>query len=161
VTKELPETSGPPPPTTFSALRRQKAKQQVPSIPRRGTNRNLGRGGRVVFMRVLVVDDEVLIVLLTSAWLEDLGCEVETAVNGGEALAKLGTDQDIQVLITDVNMPGLSGYQVAHRAKEMRPDLQVILISGAESDPKGWRLLRKPIQQHDLIRAMADVGAKC
>ena len=37
-------------------------------------------------MRVLVVDDEALIVMLTASWLEDHGCEVETALNGTEAL---------------------------------------------------------------------------
>ncbi len=58
-------------------------------------------------MRVLVVDDEVLVVLLTASWLEDLGCDVETALDGIEALAKLGSDQHIEVLITDVNMPGI------------------------------------------------------
>ncbi len=109
-------------------------------------------------MRVLVVDDEVLIALLTASWLEDLGCEVETAVDGSEALAKLGNDQRIEVLISDVNMPGISGYQVADRAKQMRPDLKVILLSGAESDAHGWPLLRKPFQQTDLTRLMSEVG---
>ena len=109
-------------------------------------------------MRVLVVDDEALIVQLAASWLEDLGCEVETALNGSEALAKLANDQRIEVLISDVNMPGISGYQVADRAKEMRPELKVILSSGAESDPHGWPLLRKPFLQSDLTRMMTDVG---
>jgi two-component system cell cycle response regulator CpdR len=109
-------------------------------------------------MRILVVDDEVLIVLLATSWLEDMGCEVETALNGAEALAKLGNDQHIEVLITDVNMPGISGYLLADRAKEMRPGLKVILLSGAENDPHGWPLLRKPFLQSDLKRAMSEVG---
>ncbi len=112
-------------------------------------------------MRVLVVDDEVLIVLLATSWLEELGCEVETSLNGSEALAKLGNDQHVEILITDVNMPGISGYQVAERAKEMRPDLKVILTSGAESDAHGWPLLRKPFLKSDLRRMMADVGGVC
>ena len=106
-------------------------------------------------MRVLVVDDEFLIVQLTASWLEELGCEVETALNGSEASAKLRNDQRIEVLITDVNMPGISGYQLAHQAKEIRPELKVILLSGAERDPHGWPLLRKPIQHSDLTRMMA------
>jgi two-component system, cell cycle response regulator CpdR len=82
-------------------------------------------------MRVLVVEDEALILELTASWLEDLGCEVETAHNGTEALAKLGHDRRIEVLITDVNMPGISGYQLADRAKQMKPELKVVLVSGA------------------------------
>ncbi len=109
-------------------------------------------------MRVLFVDDEVLIVLLATSWLEDLGCEVATALNATEALAKLGNDPYVEVLLTDVNMPGVSGYQLAEWAKEMRPGLKVVLLSGAESDPHGWPLLRKPFLQSDLVRIMADVG---
>ncbi len=112
-------------------------------------------------MRVLFVDDEVLIVLLATSWLEDLGCEVETALNATEALAKLGSDPYVEVLLTDVNMPGVSGYQLAEWAKEMRPGLKVILLSGAESDPHGWPLLRKPFLKSDLTRIMADVGGVC
>ena len=81
-------------------------------------------------MRVLVVDDEALIVVLTASWLEDLGCEVETAFNGSQALTKLWNDRHIEVLITDVNMPGISGYQLAERAKEMRPELKGHYVIG-------------------------------
>jgi CheY-like chemotaxis protein len=112
-------------------------------------------------MRVLFVDDEALIVLLVTSWLEELGCEVETALSGSEALAKLGDDQQIEVLITDVNMPGISGHLLADRAKEMRPDLQVILSSGAETDAHGWPLLRKPFLRSDLTRMMAQVTKVC
>jgi CheY-like chemotaxis protein len=111
-------------------------------------------------MRILVVDDEVLIVLLTTSWLEDMGCEVETALNGAEVFAKLGNDQHIEVLIADVNMPGISGYLLADRAKEMRPGLKVILLSGAENDPHGWPLV-KPFLRADLKRALSEVGRVC
>ena len=105
-------------------------------------------------MRVLVVDDEALIVLLTASWLEELGCEVETALNGTEALAKLNDgDPSVEVLITDVNMPGMSGYELAKRATAVRPGLQVVLLSGAEDkQQQGLPLIRKPFFQADLRR---------
>jgi two-component system cell cycle response regulator CpdR len=112
-------------------------------------------------MRVLVVDDEALIVMLASSWLEAFGCEVETAVNGSEALTKLRNVPHIELLITDVNMPGISGYQLADRAKNMRPELKIILLSGAERDPHGWPLVRKPFLESDLKRAMSEVGRMC
>ncbi len=45
--------------------------------------------------------------------LGDLGCEVETSVRGDEALGRLANDPRIDVLITDVNMPCVTGYEVA------------------------------------------------
>jgi CheY-like chemotaxis protein len=50
-------------------------------------------------VRVLVVDDEFLVVLFVSSMLEDLGCEVETALHGNEALGKLADDPRIKLLI--------------------------------------------------------------
>ena len=106
-------------------------------------------------MCLLFVNAEALIVLLATSWLEDLR---EIALNATEALAKLGSDPYVEVLLTDVNMPGVSGYQLAEWAKEMRPSLKVVLLSGAESDPRGWPLLRKPFLTSDSTRTMAQVG---
>ena len=109
----------------------------------------------MVVMCLLFVNAEALIVLLATSWLEDLR---EIALNATEALAKFGSDPYVEVLLTDVNMPGVSGYQLAKWAKDMRPSLKVVLLSGAESDPRGWPLLRKPFLTSDLTRTMAQVG---
>ena len=47
--------------------------------------------------------------------LEDLGCEVITAASGNDALEKLSGDRRIEILITDINMPGMDGYQLAEK----------------------------------------------
>jgi CheY-like chemotaxis protein len=67
---------------------------------------------------VLVVDDEPLILELTASMLEDLGCEVVTAGCGVDALAKLNADTRIEILITDIKMPGLDGYELADGADD-------------------------------------------
>ncbi len=113
---------------------------------------------KAIPVRVLVVDDEFLVALLAASMLEDLGCEAETSVNGNEALGKLADDPHIDVLITDVNMPGVTGYEVAERAQRMRPELKVILLSAAENGQHRWPLVRKPFLQSDLMRVMADIG---
>ena len=92
---------------------------------------------------------------------EDWGCKVETALNGTEALAKLRNDPRVEVLITDINMPDISGYKLAHRAKKRRPEVMVIMLSGGETDPHGWPLVRKPFLQSDLTRVMAALGKVC
>jgi CheY-like chemotaxis protein len=60
------------------------------------------------------------------------------------------------MLFADVNMPGLSGRELAERARDFRPQLRVLLVSGLESDGRGFPLLRKPFTQSDLRRVMAD-----
>ncbi len=112
-------------------------------------------------MRVLVVDDEFLVALLAASMLEDLGCEVETSVRGDEALGRLAGDPRIDVLLSDVNMPGVNGYELAERAQRMRPELKVILLSAAENGQHRWPLVRKPFLQSDLMRAIADIGKVC
>ena len=107
-------------------------------------------------MRVLVVDDEFLILQLMASWLEDGGCEVETALNGFEGLGKFRNNPSIEVLITDVNMPGISGYQLADQAKAIRPELKVILLSGAE---KSLTRVAASAQTDTTVGPKADDGA--
>jgi CheY-like chemotaxis protein len=52
--------------------------------------------------------------------LEYIGCEVVTAADGAEALEKLSIDERIEILITDVNMPGIDGYALAKYATQTR-----------------------------------------
>jgi CheY-like chemotaxis protein len=86
---------------------------------------------------VLVVDDEPLVLEVTETMLKDLGCEVVTAPGANEALEKLSTDRRIEVLITDINMPGMDGYELARAAVRMRKRLKVIVLSGRETEGCG------------------------
>src|ERR1700704_5616921 len=61
---------------------------------------------------VLVVDDEPLVLEVTASMLEDLGCVVITASNGAEAMRRLADNPSITILLTDINMPGMSGYEL-------------------------------------------------
>jgi two-component system, cell cycle response regulator CpdR len=110
---------------------------------------------------VLVVDDEPLMLDLTAQMLEELGCESITARDRHEALALLKRGQAIDFMITDINMPGLTGYELAESARRLRPDLQVILLSGREADGRGLPLLRKPFLQTDLVRVMRETTGLC
>src|SRR5437762_6271648 len=96
----------------------------------------MGRG-------VLVVDD-VLVLEVVASMLEELGCETLLARSGTEALGTIANDQTIDVLIADINMPGLDGSALAARARGFRPELSVILLTGGAADSRGCLLLRKP-----------------
>ncbi len=91
--------------------------------------------------RILVVDDEELIRQTVHDVLEPYGCDVETACNGQAAIEKI-SQQDYDLVISDIKMPGANGYQVFAAAKEVRKETAVILITGFGYDPS-----------HSIVRA--------
>ena len=81
--------------------------------------------------RILLVEDNRELRLSTRALLESLGYRVTAASDGGEALAFLGGGaRDLDLVVTDVVLPGPSGVAVAAAARERRPDLPVVFLSG-------------------------------
>jgi CheY-like chemotaxis protein len=106
--------------------------------------------------RALVADDDPLVLELLASMLEELGCEALIARSGTDALGRLANDHKVDLLIADINMPGLSGIELAQRARSFRPAIQVLLLSGREIDGRGFPLLRKPFSQNDLRRIIAE-----
>jgi DNA-binding response OmpR family regulator len=83
------------------------------------------------------------------------GYTVLTASDGYEALRIL-VDRSVDLMITDVKMPGISGFELARQAKLMRPNLHVIYISGQASGPdrKGPTygvVIHKPVRARELL----------
>jgi len=115
----------------------------------------IGRTELPLARAVLVVDDDPQVLDVTAWMLEDLGCEVITAPSGKDALEKLSTLPHIEILITDVNMPDMDGYQLADAATQMRDRLKVIMLSGQEVDGCGYPFIRKPFLREDLKATMA------
>jgi two-component system, cell cycle response regulator CpdR len=110
---------------------------------------------------VLLVDDDPVVLWLTAEMLEDLGCHVVTAENGWAALDLLRRSGDITILITDVNMPGMDGYELAREAFDFRWDLKVLLLSGREPDSHEFPLIPKPLLEEDLRRVMQETTGVC
>jgi CheY-like chemotaxis protein len=80
---------------------------------------------------VLIVEDEPDVLDAAGQLFRSIGYEVVTATNGVDAMAILERRTDIDILFTDVVMPkGMNGIQLARSARELRPDLKVILASG-------------------------------
>lgn len=78
--------------------------------------------------KILVVDDEESIHLLYKEELEEEGYEVDTAIDGEEALKKFDKLKP-DLVILDINMPGMDGIEVLRQMKQERPSVPVILSS--------------------------------
>ena len=78
---------------------------------------------------VLVVDDDPLVLEVVTGMLEEMGCEVIGAGSGSEALNQLMQNERISILITDINMPGMDGHELAELAKRRKPELKVLQLS--------------------------------
>jgi CheY-like chemotaxis protein len=118
---------------------------------------------------VLAVDDDDAVRTTTADILRGLGYGVVQAASGEAALELLHQDGMIDVLLTDVVMPGMSGAELARRARSSHPRLPIVFISGY-ADPEGVAgdtllhpLVRKPFRPFELRRqveaALAELRA--
>ncbi len=82
-------------------------------------------------MKVLVVDDEEMILSIATKILERQGYEVTTAWSGEEGIRRCFEQSDqIDLMLLDLTMPGLSGIETLRRARQTCPDLPCIISSG-------------------------------
>jgi CheY-like chemotaxis protein len=100
---------------------------------------------------ILVVEDEPLLLMIVSETLRDAGYAVLEAGDGESALRIIEAEPEIDLLISDVKMPGLNGYQLVEASLTLRPDLKVLLMTGYAQEPipkrmtqAGIRVLHKP-----------------
>jgi PAS domain S-box-containing protein len=109
-------------------------------------------------LRVLAVDDDPIVLLNTSTVLADAGHHVWQAHSGPSALTQLA-EHEVDLLITDYAMPGMSGVELAEQAQALRPGLKVLIVSGYADLPLNTELglprLAKPFSDADLAQAIA------
>lgn len=106
---------------------------------------------------ILLVEDEAFLRELVMEGLQDAGYRVVEAGDGNSGIAALQSDQPIDVLLSDIKLPDIDGYQVAEAARTLRPGLKVILMTGyAPSplppalEPVVFRVLQKPFSLETL-----------
>ncbi|ARP86721.1 response regulator [Bordetella genomosp. 9] len=116
----------------------------------------------VTSMRVLLVEDDGLIRAATAEMLETLGHQVVTAGHASTALAAL-EEGPVDVLMTDIGLPEISGIELAQKARERRPGLHVVFASGQDPGAMAGASvadavhLLKPYTAEDLARVFASL----
>ena len=135
------------PAAAHAALPRQAAETPAPAAPAR--------------LHILLVEDDFMIALATRAMLQDLGHEVTDVRSGAKALEVLQRDAPLDLMITDFAMPRMNGAELATKARQLRPDLPILMATGYVSMPDGGDIdlprLAKPYMQKDLAAKIASV----
>jgi two-component system, response regulator PdtaR len=116
-------------------------------------------------IRVLVVDDETFIRMDAVEMLRAAGFDIVEAANAAEAIQILERDPNIQLLFTDINMPGsMDGLKLAAAVRERWPPVKIIATSGhfkvqAGDLPTSARFFTKPYQSAQIVNAIRELVA--
>lgn len=106
---------------------------------------------------IMVVDDDPHVRTIVAEFLDGSGYHVLEAGDAREALRLLADSEAVDLIITDVRMPDISGLELAETAMRACADLKVILISGYfVSRQVGHRVLKKPFRMQELADAVRD-----
>lgn len=113
--------------------------------------------------RILLVDDDDDIRRLMRAFLEADGYEVFSCRNGIRALEVFTARGDVDLLLSDLQMPVMDGVELSQRVTALRPELPVVIVSGALMNPEllgqieanGWDFLAKPCRVPELLGVVA------
>ena len=139
---------------------RRAAQPAAPGNTRLSLNANSSASSRRS-LRVLLVEDEVMIRLLATDMLTDLGHSVTEAASGAEALRMLDKSS-YDVIVTDLGLPDISGQEVASRAVKLQPGLAVIFATGYAAPDCDLRydglneivMLQKPYDEQKIKTAL-------
>jgi CheY-like chemotaxis protein len=114
---------------------------------------------------ILIVEDEAFVRLLGAGMLAHAGFKVIEAADGDEALELLEAESDVQLLFTDVNLPGIiDGMALVRQVHERWPRIGIIVVSGQASPqpgelPPGCLFHRKPYDEASVIRHAHELTA--
>ncbi|MFS8432874.1 response regulator [Xanthomonas campestris pv. raphani] len=113
--------------------------------------------------RILLVDDTDVVRMMVSEVLSDAGYHVIEAENADGALAQLRVDAQIDMVVSDVGLPGMNGRDMADVARDLRPGLPILFITGYAENAatrqeflaEGMALLPKPFSLNDLLNTVS------
>jgi CheY-like chemotaxis protein len=113
--------------------------------------------------RILLVDDDAEVRSVTAAYLNDMGHRVVEAADGASALDILRAEADLDLLIADFAMPGMTGLDLADKARKQQPDLGILLVTGyadPERMPDNYPVLQKPFSRVELSSKVMEAARR-
>ena len=127
---------------------------------------SIAEAARGTGQRVLVVEDEPDVLAALLDVIGQHGYEVTSATEGSRALAMLSAGH-FDALVTDIGLPGMSGRELALRARELRPELRVLFVTGYAGDAavradflsRGMDLMSKPFNLVELLHKLHQLTA--
>jgi signal transduction histidine kinase/CheY-like chemotaxis protein len=116
---------------------------------------------------LLYVEDDALVSLATVDLLEGAGYAIHAAPDAGRALALLDAHPELELMVTDIGLPGMSGHELAAEARRRRPHLKVLFLTGHDrtrapgtaADAR-TRYLGKPYLDSDLFKALRQLASE-
>ena len=112
--------------------------------------------------RILLVDDTDSVRMMVREMLVEAGYQVVEAINAQQALLELHSDRELDLLLSDVGLPGMNGRELADAARALRPHLPVLFVTGYTESAavrneflgQGMSLLPKPFSVNELLRGV-------
>ena len=112
--------------------------------------------------RILLVDDTDSVRMMVREMLVEAGYQVVEAINAQQALLELHSDRELDLLLSDVGLPGMNGRELADAARVLRPHLPVLFVTGYTESAavrneflgQGMSLLPKPFSVNELLRGV-------
>ena len=115
-------------------------------------------------VRVLLVEDNEILRSTTAEYLREIGYEVEGCANGSEALAR-ADEARFDVLMTDIDLPGMSGLELVNTLRRVQPAVGAVIVSGyvhllGDNVPPDTLVLAKPFDMRTLDQLLRKAAAR-
>lgn len=140
-------------------------KQILPPTPGTADRRSSSTGDpSLAGSLVLVVEDDALLRMHAAEVIEEAGFTVLEAEGADEAIRLLESRTDIQIIFTDIDMPGsMNGLKLAHAVANRWPPIRIVATSGhfhvRDGDlPAGGRFIAKPYRSNEIISALCELN---
>ena len=115
--------------------------------------------------RILIVDDDIAMLEFLSKALDNAGHNVVTKDNGRDALDLIKADQNFDLILSDVIMPGMDGIELSSEVAKLLPSLKIMFITGFSAVALGTKnpaqmgqaVMSKPFHLNELVKRVDEI----